>query len=242
MGISIAILDDERFNIDRIRQVLNKYESHYRMDVDEYDNSADLLNSIKEYDILLVDMELNETGKIYEGMEVVKAYRETDRDALIIFVTTHDELARDGYKVNTFRYVYKGELERELSEALEAAFELVNDDVVEDTISFYVVKKSKETVLLKNIIYFETYGRHLKIHTEDKEYIANEKISDMYEEVKDKEFCMVHKSYVINMNYAVGINRKELHLKNGEAIPIGRTKYEEAEKIFWDIRKRQNRR
>lgn len=239
MGINIAILDDEQFHIERARQIVNKYGQKYDLNMDEYDNSKDLIKSTKIYDILLVDMELNETGKIYEGMEVVKAYRETGRNALIIFVTTHDELARDGYKVNPFRYVYKGELEKELSEALEDAFEIVNDN---DFITFFAMQKTKENVFVRDILYFETYGRQLKIHTKDEVYITNIKINELLEQVENREFCLVHRSYVVNMKYAAGINRKELHMKNGEAIPIGRTKYEEAEKIFWDIRKRQNRR
>ena len=102
--IRVAILDDEINCVEKMKIVITQNFSNREMVIDEYTSKDKLLDNKACYDIILVDLELDTDGKIDEGMDFITLYREQDKDALMIIVTSHDELARDGYKFHNILY------------------------------------------------------------------------------------------------------------------------------------------
>ena len=49
-----------------------------------------------------------------------------------------------------------------------------------------------------------------------------DKLSEIMRRLKDKNFCMVHKSFIINMRYATEYKRDCVVMANGEVIPVSR--------------------
>ncbi len=231
MEIKIAILDDEELHRDNIRKIVEEYEN---ITIDEYSKSSQLLESDEDYDILLVDMELQTKD---EGIKTVMSYREQGREALVIFVTSHDELSRDGYKVNAFRYVYKPELDKELREALQGAIRYVEENVL---LQVSILGETKAEIRVKDIVYFETFGRNVKMHLRHNEYVISEKISELYRRLYDKGFVISHKSYLVNLDRIAGFTNSKVLLKNGDTIKLSRAYKEDAEEKFWNWKLRND--
>ncbi len=244
-NVNIAILDDEPLYIEKIREVIDNSNDGRNIEVDGYTSSKELLESECVYDIILVDMELKEYGRNDEGLDFIRAYRSEGKDALMIIVTTHDELARDGYKVKAFDYVFKDKLKEELTAALQSAYDELDDG---KSVNFFVIKEEKKDenesikeVQVKEIRYFETEGRHIRIYLEREDFLVNDTLGGVIEKLKDDRFFITHRSYAVNIRYAVGTDGKELRLKDGQKIPIGRARRNEVKTAYWAEKRRRER-
>lgn len=243
--IRVAILDDEINCVEKMKIVITQNFSNREMIIDEYTSKDKLLDNKACYDIILVDLELDTDGKIDEGMDFITSYREQDKDALMIIVTSHDELARDGYKVKAFGFVYKPKMQEELRVVFGAALDEVDDNRIVVFRELLVKKKErnerKKEVLLGDIKYCETYGRHLKVHLKNESFLIKSSMTDFLEDLQDDRFCLVHKSYIVNIKYVRSIDDKNIKLKENIDIPIGRAKRTEVEKKYWEEKMRRNK-
>lgn len=180
MEVKIAILDDEKIYVDIISKIIKEYEIETDIILDGYLSSKALFDTKKEYDILLIDVELNE---IRDGFEVAKLYRDKFEDIIIIFVSSHQEFSRDGYKVSAFRYVYKLRLEVELKEAIEASFKLL---IRKGDMNVKIPWFGNKDVYIKDIVYIETCNRNLKIHLKKQSLVICETIREMKKVLEKK--------------------------------------------------------
>lgn len=76
---------------------------------------------------------------------------------------------------------------------------------------------------LKSIMYIESYGHYLIIHTISGEYKIREKISNIVEKINRKILVRIHKSYVVNLNFIEKIDSSTVELKSKAVLPIGKT-------------------
>ena len=69
------------------------------------------------YDIIFLDIEMPKLN----GIELAKQIRSKLPDVILIFLTSHNEFAPQGYKVKALRYLSKLNMREQLNEALSAA-------------------------------------------------------------------------------------------------------------------------
>ncbi|WP_296877310.1 LytTR family DNA-binding domain-containing protein [Thomasclavelia sp.] len=77
-------------------------------------------------------------------------------------------------------------------------------------------------VATKDIIYIESYQHYLTVHTINASFKIRMNISKMLQELANQNFIQVHRSYIINKNYLLRIEKKYCFLINEIEIPIGR--------------------
>ena len=149
--MQIAIVDDELEWQIKVKEYLKKYWSSKSLNIDMFIDGAEF-DYGKEYDVVFLDVEM----KNRDGFETAKLYRKTHENAIIIFLTSHQELCNRGYMVNAFRYIDKGNLEEELDEAL-TAFEDIHKRY--HIITFHIPNMGDVTCRIKDIFYIETEKR-----------------------------------------------------------------------------------
>ena len=122
--IQIAIIDDEQMWRQRAEDCVRKYYGNREITIDLYPSGEVFVEGKKQYDILLVDIELKKEGEEgLTGFETVLCYQDQfpHANTVTIILTTHIELSRQGYHVSAFRYLDKQCIQAELTEALEKA-------------------------------------------------------------------------------------------------------------------------
>ena len=75
---------------------------------------------------------------------------------------------------------------------------------------------------VKNIMFIESFGHYLIIHSTTGQYQVREKLSNIIEQINNPSFIRTHKSYIININFAEKVLSDKLILNNHLEIPIGR--------------------
>ena len=83
-----------------------------------------------------------------------------------------------------------------------------------------------QTVQIKNIRYLESKGHHVLIHTESEIYHIYEKLDECRKKLP-KQFMQCHKSYVVNMDYIVYIDKNVIWLKDDVKVNISKSRYKE---------------
>ena len=105
--IHIALCDDDGPFLQRLHQAIAQWFADHQIPFSCTDFSAanQLLDSLQSvsFNLFFLDIEMPEM----DGMQLAKQIREISPDSIIIFLTSHDEFAPDGYRVQALRYLTK---------------------------------------------------------------------------------------------------------------------------------------
>ena len=78
-------------------------------------------------------------------------------------------------------------------------------------------------VSLPDIFYLESYGNYVKVWLKEEFHLTPRTLSGFEEELPERDFFRIHKSYIIQRKHIDYIEGNTLHLKNGKALPIGKS-------------------
>jgi two-component system response regulator LytT len=124
---------------------------------------------------------------------------------------------------------------------LEQAFNrtITKEKIETNTIKFLAVKKRHRIQLIpiEDVLYIKGAGAYTELFLADGKKVLHDKSLEKLEQLLSHTFERIHKSYVVKMSEIKEIVVKSgskymAELKNGERIPIGRTKYKEI-KMKW---------
>lgn len=223
--MKIAVCDDECLELENICSFLQKYDTSNAMEVARYTDGEILLQQIKNreqvFDLLLLDIEMPSNG-----FQLAQSILALPDKPLVIFVTKRHEYAVQGYGV-AFRYLVKPLDYSIFSAALDAAMQ-------EFQSKRFSVEYEGGTLSLvtSDIIYLESYGHTVVIHSKVKEIRLRMSIQNAAEQLPRRCFASPHKSYLVNMEHILYTTADEIILSNGSHLPISRRKKQEFNQAF----------
>lgn len=227
----IAVCDDEEFYRNKIRALVKEYLTVHNLDceIDLYLSGKSFLDrkeNMVRYDVVFMDINMEETDGIQTAMQIRKFQSET----AIVFVTAFINYVLEGYKVNAIRYIMKDTLETAIPECMDAV--LGKMQLRQVTFSFTEGDKKLYT---DNIVYVESRKHRAVFYcmeTEPVKYHIYEKLDDIEKVLSAYGFLRIHKSYLVNMKHISKINNYIAMLDTGEELPIPRLRFREAKEAF----------
>ena len=229
MDYTIAICDDSESDRESIAGMVRRWAetSGCGVRLDEFPSAESFLSEYdrnKDYDILLLDVEMRELS----GIELAKRVRAQRGRAEIVFITSHFEFIAEGYEVDALHYLVKPVSEEKLWEVLDrAAARLAAEP------PSVVVSADGETVKLPetDILYVEAFAHYIEIHTRAEVYRLKESITAFGERLSG-DFFRAHRSYLVNLKAVERISRTGVRLTGGAEIPLARGKYDDVNRAF----------
>ncbi|MBQ3514394.1 MAG: response regulator transcription factor [Lachnospiraceae bacterium] len=203
--IKIAICDDEFKFTSKLDELLNEIarKKGIRIEIDVYFDGFHLVEAIEKnnicYDIIFLDIEMNHMN----GLETAKRIRKQDEIVLLIYVTSHSSYAIEAYEVHPFQFILKPINEEIVCRYFMKAYEkIISDDFYYE----YKYRNDYFKVLMKDIMYFKSEKRVIKIYLYDgriKTYY--DKLNSVEEKIKTKklDFWRIHQSILVNAKYIV---------------------------------------
>ena len=222
----IAIVEDSKKWAEDIKSSIQQILKQRVTEIKIYSSAEEFLRTRKEYSIVFMDINL----KKMNGLEAAKRYKLRFFDCLMIMVSMDNRLYREGYKVGAFRFIDKANLKEELEEALEHAIIKFSGYQMMEV---FALNEGKVQIAYKDIIYIETDNRKVKIHTPERVYKADGKITELAKQLESEGFYRSDKSYLVNLDWikemvSEGIGAGKLILmRTGEKVPIGIKKKKE---------------
>lgn len=236
--INIALIDDDaEFHPVFCRYVDNFFQETGKLyELRLYDDPAaavfDLRNG-KHWELYFLDIEMPET----DGFELAGKIREEAPGAYLIFLTSHEELAMEGYHFKAFAYIPKSLLEKEMSSTLQRFWAEYQDTYCK---VYPIITDTRfERLDYDDIIYFYKEKNNTVFVLKDREVHIRKSLKDVFDELASEEFMFTERGYVVNIEHIVRLVKKGLIVSNGKEVPIGRTyemKVKKAILHFWKDR------
>lgn len=216
--MNLSLCDDNAAERGYIKSLVLDWalQSGALVNVYEYPSAEALLFSYPECppDILLLDIEMPGMN----GVELAKKLRAKNETAQIIFITGYPDFIAEGYEVEALHYLMKPVTREKLCEVLDRA--VVKNAQSERRI--LVPFDGGEVALpLREIRYIEAQRQYSLIRAALGDYRLKVPISEL-ETRLDEYFLRVQRSFIVNLREVLRINRTEVILKSGEAVPISR--------------------
>lgn len=228
--LNIAIVDDEQYVCDEISEFILNYSISYDEKIETvcFNTCEQLIESLNEnrFDIVFLDVQFGceqETGMsgIDAGRKLLKLY--ANDNTAIIYVTSYEKYAIDAIKVRAFDFIKKPVTYEKVEQALSSFIDRINDSRMYFQ---FIYKNTVNSIMTSNIIYLESRGRKVYIHTLFNEYEFYARFSDLINKECFKDFIRIHQSYFVNINFVERFTPDTVTLVGREtlSLPISKSK------------------
>lgn len=226
----IAICDDESTSL-ALNKSLTEHilkEEGITFEISTFQDMNEMIKVVtsetKPYDVLLSD--ILTTGM--NGIEAAEKLRELGEKMAIIFISSTADFALDGYRVNALRYLQKPVNVERLREALLKAYSQARE---KGQIIVTVADKVYR-VAYSDILYLESKARDVHLYLKEGSLIARMKFSEAQKLLPDQMFVRCHRSYIVNIQYVVKVERYQATITNQLQVPISQAQYSGTKKQF----------
>lgn len=193
---------------------------------DVFDASAYL--HAQKIDLIFLDINMPK-------MSGIDFLRSLNPAPMVIITTAYHEYAIEGYELNVTDYLLKpfsferffqavNKVSKALSNTNEQVVIKSDLDKKNDTDDFIFVREDKVNfrVLLSEILYLESVGDYVKVHTTNRTYLVYQTLKNIEKQLKDDNFIRVHKSFIVPFPKIDSIEGNSI-LIGKQFIPIGTT-------------------
>ncbi|WP_272149257.1 LytR/AlgR family response regulator transcription factor [Tenacibaculum aiptasiae] len=225
MKLSCILIDDEPLALNLLEGYINSIPF---LELKAKCNNAIVAFEIIEnenIDLIFTDIQMPNLS----GLEFSKMI--LNKNIKVIFTTAFEEFALEGYKVNAIDYLVKPISYTEFFSAANKAKQLLfNSAPSKTSMDDYIFIKSDYKLIkinLKDIIYVEGLKDYLKFYTvnSEKPYLTLKSMKSLEEELSNKYFMRVHRSFLVNLKMITTVERNRI-VFGEKYIPISE-KYKE---------------
>ncbi|SDS35958.1 two component transcriptional regulator, LytTR family [Polaribacter sp. KT25b] len=225
--ITCIAIDDEPLALRQIVSYIDK--TPFLQLKGKFTNALDIGDFLKEnpVDLLFLDIHMADLN----GLELAKTLENSPK---IIFTTAYSEYAVEGYKVNAIDYLLKPiEYVDFLSAANKAADTIKKErqlSEVKKKDDFLFIKSGQQHIRINfnDIKYLEAQKEYVSLNLVNGEPVRTLLRLKNIEEVLPKEnFMRIHRSFIVNLNHIVTVERNRIIYSRKESIVVSDTYQEE---------------
>lgn len=218
--MQIAVCDDDRCIRENLAEMAFYTMRDKGPDIDLYASGEELLLSQKDYDIVVLEIEM----KGINGIDTAKAIRKKS-DSAIIFVTEFKDYAFEAFDVDAANYLLKPVDNEKFKSVLNRVYSGIEKKKSTGNESFVVkTLEGFETISPPDILFAENAGRKIILHTK-KEIISYYDKMENLEKRLGAEFFRCHRGYLVSFSKIKRYDSREIELVNGEKILVSKQKY-----------------
>ncbi len=219
--IKCIIVDDEPLAIEVLKSHVSKLDS-----LELVGTCADAIEAFdmlrnKQVDLMFLDIHMPEM----KGTELVKTLQ---NPPAVVFTTAHREYAIESYDLNVLDYLLKPISFERFLQTIE---KFNQQNVVIEEVSLHKSNGDEESIYLREknvihkipiseILFVESFGDSLVLHTTDREISSRCTISAIDKALPGKKFIRIHRSYLVAINRITRFSPVMVAIGNKE-FPIG---------------------
>lgn len=227
----IAIVDDLPADREGLRDDVCRWGEERQIHIEPpelFDSGEAFLAAFSDdrFDIVFLDIYMDGMT----GMETARRIRTLDQNCRLIFATSSEDFAVDGYEVMAAAYLVKPYDRPRLWAALDrcgaALLERRQYVTVPD-------RTGEQRLYLHQIAYTVYEGRRVCVHGLDGSvrYVPMRQ-ADFAALLQYPYFCEPARGYLLNLEAVSKVTRDGFLLKDGQTVPISRMKYKEMRERF----------
>lgn len=239
--MTAIVVDDEKHCRDVLALLLQKHFPQLHVAAFCHDGPSGIeAIELHKPDLVLLDIEMPGMS----GLDMLKAC--SYKDFAVIFTTAYNEYAITAIRHNALDYILKPIDKDELVSAIiKAEQQKKHESIispVENLVAYLNAQKNAGRIALptleglqilqsEEIYYCESEGGYTRFYlTNGKISLISKTLKEVGEVLEKKNFCRIHHSYLINLQYVQKYIRGdggEVIMANGKNIPVSRNKKQE---------------
>lgn len=218
MTFTLAIVEDEDRDAERLRDFLLKYEAeeNIKFSIARFRTAGEFLKNYRAvYSIIFMDIQLPDLS----GMDAAAELRKADKMVPLIFVTNVISYAQKGYEVNAVSFLLKpvsyNDVYLKVKKAL--AISVIN----EPRKVMVTLANGVSSVSADKLMYVEVMGHKLKYHLKGEVLEASGSLSVVHKQLEKYGFLRCNRCYLVNPLHIIGVRGLDLQIGN-EILKISR--------------------
>ena len=224
----IAICDDEAIFLSDLEQKIYKIISKLDCEVIPFSSAEELLAASGSFDLIFLDIEMGGM----DGMSAARQIREKDFGIPIVFLTSHTEMALEGYEVNAFRFLKKPVEDDKLKQTLQDV------QLMKASHKGVMIKSGGEEIVVtpSEVLFLESDNNNVRIITTEGSYTTRLKLSeaiDIFNRINDT-IRKVHRCSAVNLDHVARLKDREAILDDGSMIAISRSCFTEFKNALYE--------
>lgn len=220
--MNIAIVDDEQTEIDSFLSVIKEYSlmADVEVSVNAFHSAEEFIKGYRPLAYTAVFMDIFMSGMT--GVDAASKILESDRHAIIIFLTSSDGFMKDALSIHAYDYIEKP--------AEKTRIFKVMDDVLMKKTEYdatcrltFTSDRQDYAIPYPDIMYIRTAERnYLEImQAPGKPYKTRLSFAGIQEELsKDKRFITITRGVIVNMDFVSNVEGNVCILEDGERFPV----------------------
>ncbi|KLO24120.1 MULTISPECIES: LytR/AlgR family response regulator transcription factor [unclassified Marinitoga] len=228
--IKCIIIEDEERSLNRLKKMLENFESIEIIGESKNGDEAIDLIEEKRPDLLFLDINLPEKS----GFEILK---NLSYEPLVIFITAYQEYAIKAFEENAIDYLLKPFDLKRLKIAIDRTTErkkLLTKKILDNINIQYINKfsvKDRDIILIipeTDVYYFKAEDKYVFLCTKNQEYYYDDTLKNLEMKLDPEKFIRIHKSYIVSIEHIKKFKKffvrdYILELDNGTELKIGRS-------------------
>ena len=232
--VKIAVCDDEKNIRSYLVSLIRKQD--IECSIMEYISADEYLADGREYDLILLDIEMGGSETELDGMGLARHIRGMDarRQPIIIFVTGYEKYVYDAFDVGAFQYLVKPVDEQKFAEVFSRAVGQILSEAEQRKKKLVIqYAGERKAIPLNDIYYMESQNHNIILFLKSGKLEYYGKIGDLEEELAG-QFYRIHRGYLINLSHVEGYDRTEVRMANGDKLLLSRYKYDGFVQAYMD--------
>ncbi|WP_313164462.1 LytTR family DNA-binding domain-containing protein [Sedimentibacter sp.] len=223
----IAVCDDAVEICSELENIILDYDK--QLPVDVFYSGETLINYMKDgnrFDLIFLDIEI---GKI-NGVEVGRFIRDelSDHITKIVYISSKSSYDRQLFDVQPLNFLPKPLNRENIIKNIKLAITLLEKE--NKTFSFKF-NKQIHRIPIKEIIYFESAERKMKLISLNETFHFYETIGSVAERLSKSRFIITHRSYIVNYDNIKIIEKDSIKMINGDIIPVSKERVKDVREL-----------
>lgn len=226
--INIAIVEDDKEQAAELETALRQYSDEYNtpLQISVFYNAVVFLEKYTaEYDIIYMDIMM----PMMNGMDASRILREKDDQVMLIFVTSMQQFAIQGYEVGASDFIVKPvnypEFKLKFTRVLARLPEKENKDILVKTETGFV------RLTPAQITFVEVRGHHCVYHTVLGEYRQYQTMKNVEAQLARHGFVKCNNFLLVNLAHVSKIEGMSV-IVDGEELQISHPRRKEFSQRF----------
>lgn len=215
--IKCVAIDDEPLALDVIAKFCARIGGIELSVFSDPKAGLEMIHRVKP-DIVFLDIEMENIS----GLTIASRLPE---ETCFIFTTAYLDYAMDGFELDAVDYLHKPFPFARFQTAFSKALRRIRRDTAPQEQQCILVKQEycNVSIPLSEITYIEAMEGYVKIFRENGECTLSRIIlKNIGGQLPPRDFIRIHRSYIVHKSKIRRFNRREVELKNGRILPIGR--------------------
>jgi len=234
MAIKCIIVDDEPLAIEIVESYVNR--------IDQLKLQGTFRNAVQAFaylqqhtvDLIFLDIQMPKLS----GIDFLKTLKNPPK---VIFTTAFRDYALDGFDLEVIDYLLKpipfdrflkavAKVMHQQSTTIPTLPAKKPEPTTDDYVYFKVDKKMIKTKMAA-VLYIESIKDYVKVRTDEKEIITQQKISYLEESLPSQQFLRIHRSFIVNIDKIDAYSATDVEIGK-HSIPIGRNYKNDVMKVL----------